>query len=42
MSSNERPLRKGIYAVVLAADAHSPLPPKTGDEEVKGEGKDVD
>jgi tricorn protease len=35
MSSQERPLRKGIYAAVLAADGKSPLAPKTGDEEPK-------
>lgn len=33
MSTQERPLRKGIYAAVLAADGRSPLPPKTGDED---------
>ena len=33
MSTQEHPLRKAIYAVVLAADGHSPLAPKTGDEE---------
>ena len=38
MSSQERPLRNGIYAVVLAADGKSPLLPKSGDEEIK---KDV-
>lgn len=35
MSTQERPLRQGIYALVLAADGKSPLLPKTGDEEVK-------
>jgi len=39
MSSQERPLRNGIYAVVLAADGKSPLLPKSGDEEVKKEMK---
>ncbi|MBC3829933.1 PD40 domain-containing protein [Undibacterium amnicola] len=39
MSSQERPLRNGIYAVVLAADGKSPLLPKSGDEEVKKEAK---
>lgn len=34
MSTQERPLRNGIYAVVLAADGKSPLLPKTGDEEI--------
>jgi tricorn protease len=33
MSTQERPLRKAIYAAVLPADGHSPLPPKSGDEE---------
>jgi len=33
MSTQERPLRSAIYAAVLAADGHSPLPPKSGDEE---------
>jgi len=32
MTSQERPVRSGIYAVMLAADAKSPLLPKTGDE----------
>ena len=36
MSTQERPLRKAIYAAVLAADGHSPLPPKSGDEELPG------
>ncbi len=35
MSSQEKPLRKAIYAAVLAADGHSPLAPKTGDEDPK-------
>jgi tricorn protease len=33
MSTEERPLRKAIFAAVLAADGRSPLPPKSGDEE---------
>src|SRR5271166_4131215 len=41
MSTQERPLRMGLYAAVLAADGHSPLPPKSGDEEPKGS-KDKD
>jgi tricorn protease len=41
MSTQERPLRKAIYAAVLAADGHSPLPPKSGDEELPGKGKDA-
>jgi tricorn protease len=44
MSTQERPLRKAIFAAVLAADGKSPLAPKTGDEEPRGgkdkEGKD--
>src|ERR1700677_1451948 len=41
MSTQERPLRKGIFAAILAADGKSPLAPKTGDEEPKsGKGKD--
>jgi tricorn protease len=36
MSTQERPLRMALYAVVLSADGHSPLPPKSGDEEAKG------
>lgn len=38
MSTQERPLRNGIYAMVLAADGKSPIAPKRGDEEEK---KDV-
>lgn len=41
MSTQERPLRSGIYAAVLAKDGHSPLQPKTGDEETKA-AKDAD
>ena len=40
MSTQERPLRKAIYAAVLAADGHSPLPPKSGDEEPRTKNKD--
>jgi tricorn protease len=36
MSTQERPLRMAIYAAVLSADGHSPLPPKSGDEDAKG------
>jgi tricorn protease len=36
MSTQERPLRKAIYAAVLSADGKSPMAPKTGDEEPKG------
>ncbi|MDP9010070.1 MAG: PDZ domain-containing protein [Pseudomonadota bacterium] len=43
MSTQERPLRTAIYAAVLSADGHSPLPPKSGDEEAKdGKNKDAD
>ena len=43
MSTQERPLRTAIYAAVLSADGHSPLPPKSGDEDAKGgKNKDVD
>jgi tricorn protease len=33
MTSQERPVRSGIYAAILAADGKSPLLPKSGDEE---------
>ncbi|HYK99761.1 MAG TPA: PDZ domain-containing protein [Steroidobacteraceae bacterium] len=33
LSSQERPLRRGIYVAVLAAGGRSPLLPKAGDEE---------
>jgi tricorn protease len=39
MSTQERPLRKAIYAAVLAADGHSPLPPRSGDEVLPGKDK---
>jgi tricorn protease len=35
MTTQERPLRKAIFAAVLAADGKSPLAPKTADEESK-------
>ena len=41
MSTRERPLRKSIYAAVLAADGKSPLAPRSGDEEPKGSHKDA-
>jgi tricorn protease len=41
MSTQERPLRMAIYAAVLSAAGHSPLPPKSGDEDSKGS-KDKD
>jgi len=34
MTSQERPYRAGLYALVLAADGKSPLLPKSGDEGV--------
>ncbi|MBS0393811.1 MAG: PDZ domain-containing protein, partial [Proteobacteria bacterium] len=38
LSSQERAIRRGLYAAVLAADGKSPLAPRTGDEEPrKGE-----
>ena len=37
MSSQERPIRKGNYALVLAAEAKSPMAPRTGDEADKKE-----
>ncbi|MGF1455968.1 MAG: PDZ domain-containing protein [Alphaproteobacteria bacterium] len=37
MSSQERPLRAGIYVAVLAADGTSPLLPKPGDEAVESD-----
>lgn len=35
MSTQERPLRLGLYAAVLRADGKSPLLPKDGDEDAK-------
>lgn len=35
MSTQDRPVRSGIFVAVLAADGKSPLSPKPGDEEVK-------
>ncbi|MDR7296395.1 tricorn protease [Pelomonas aquatica] len=43
LSTQERPRRAGIYALVLAADGKSPLAPKAGDEDgKKDEKKDED
>ena len=36
MSTQEQPLRMAIYAAVLSAAGHSPLPPKSGDEDAMG------
>lgn len=41
MTSQERPYRAGLYAVVLAADSASPLEPKAGDEEVADKDDDA-
>lgn len=38
MSTQERPYRAGLYALVLAADGRSPLAPRTGDEPGEEEG----
>jgi len=42
MTSQERPFRAALYALVLSADEKSPLLPRTGDEEMNGadEGED--
>jgi len=40
MSTQERPLRNGIYAVVLAADGKSPLLPKSDEEGEDKKGSD--
>lgn len=37
MTSQERPYRAGLYAVVLTADGDSPLLPDSGDEEADGD-----
>lgn len=42
MSTQERPLRRGIYAIVLAADGASPLPPESDDEDVSTDADDGD
>ena len=42
MTSQERPYRAGIYAVVLAADGKSPLLPESGDENDEEEERDKD
>ncbi|MFT7773687.1 S41 family peptidase [Roseateles sp.] len=39
LSTQERPRRVGLYALVLAADGKSPLAPKAGDEEAKKDEK---
>ncbi len=35
MSTQERPMREGLYAMVLAATGKSPMAPRSGDEEDK-------
>lgn len=42
MSTQERSLRSGLYAVVLAADGKSPVAPKSGDEGDKSAKDDKD
>lgn len=42
LSTQERPRRAGLYAVVLAADGTSPLAPKPGDEDGKKDDKKED
>jgi tricorn protease len=39
LSTQERPRRMGLYALVLAADGTSPLAPKAGDEDGKKDDK---
>lgn len=41
MSSQERPFRAGIYALVLAADGDSPLKPRSAEEQARN-GNDTD
>ena len=40
MTSQERPYRAALYALVLSADEKSPLLPKSGDEETNGADKE--
>jgi tricorn protease len=40
MTSQERPFRAGLYAVVLSSEGHSPLKPVSGDEEADEEEQD--
>ncbi|WP_372627815.1 PDZ domain-containing protein [Arsukibacterium sp.] len=42
LSTRERPVRKAIYAYVLASDGKSPLLPKSGDEPAKSAAKKDD
>ena len=40
MTSQERPYRAGLYALVLRVDGDSPLKPRTGDEDPDANGND--
>lgn len=40
MTSQERPFRAGLYAVVLSSEENSPLKPAAGDEEAKADEED--
>jgi tricorn protease len=42
MTSQERPFRAALYAVVLSAEEKSPLLPRTGDEEMNGDENGAD
>jgi tricorn protease len=42
MTSQERPYRAGLYALVLASDGDSPLKPRTGDEDADEKENDKD
>lgn len=42
LSTQERPFRAGIYALLLAADGKSPLAPRAGDEDAKKDEKKDD
>ncbi|MCZ6457718.1 MAG: PDZ domain-containing protein, partial [Gammaproteobacteria bacterium] len=42
MTSQEKPYRAGLYALVLATDSPSPLLPERGDEEKEGAEEDSD
>jgi tricorn protease len=42
MSTQERPYRAGLYALVLAADGESPLAPRLGDEDAVDASADED
>ncbi len=40
MTSQERPFRAGLYALVLQQDGESPLAPRTGDEDVASDNEE--